>query len=182
VTRIVDLHPDDMEARVKLRLQLRDLRRQAGCSQAAAAARAGITKDTWSLHERRGNNPLVASVQRYVRAVDHRLILRPDLPHQLATHPDAAVLADLAARASDPHTQDAYHLTAALIELAAYRRWVGITARELSARWGTRRDATAVCDLEGGTKEPLVGSIQRYARSLGGVLHLDLEPIPNTQN
>jgi DNA-binding XRE family transcriptional regulator len=177
VTRIVDLHPDDGEARIKLRLQLRDLRRQACYSQAAAAARAGITKDTWSLHERRGNNPLVVSVQRCARAVDHRLILRPDLPHLLPRHPDAAVLADLAARARDPRTQDAYHPTGVLIELAAYRRWAGITARELSARWGTRRDATAICDLEGGLKEPLVGSIQRYARSLGGVLHLDLEPL-----
>jgi transcriptional regulator with XRE-family HTH domain len=177
MTRNVDLHPDDAEARVKLRLQLRDLRLQAGYSQAAVARRLGVTKDTWSLHERRGNNPLVTSVQRYARAVDHRLILRPELPHVLPAHPDAAVLNDLARRAADPTDQDAYHRSALLADLAAYRRWVGIAAREMSQRWGTRRDATAVCDVESEAKEPLIGSIQRYVRSLGGVLHLDLEPI-----
>ncbi len=182
MTRIADLHPDDAEARIKLRLQLRDLRRQGGLSQAAAAARIGVTKDTWSLHERRGDNPLAASAQRYARAVDHRLILRPQLPHQLPTHPDAAVLADLAQRAGDPRTQDAYHLTAILAELAGYRRWLGYTAREMSERWGTRRDATAVCDLEGQIKAALLASVQRYARSLGGMLHLDLEPIPTSQD
>ncbi len=182
MTRIHDLHPDDTEARIKLRLQIRDLRRQAGLSCAAAAARIGIGKDTWSLYERRGDNPLAASVQRYARAVDHRLHLRPDLPHALPAHPDIAVLHDLAGRAVDPRQQDAYHLTAVLTALAAYRRWSGVAARDMSAKWGTRRDASAVCDLEGQAKEALVASVQRYTRSLGGVLHLDLEPIPNDQD
>ncbi len=178
MTRIVDLHPDDAEARVKLRLQLRDLRLRLGCSQAEAAARAGVTKSAVSLLERRGDNPLVASVQRMARAVDHRAILRPHLPHTLPTHPTAALLAVVEAHAADAHTQDAYHRSAVLADLAAYRRGTGVTAREMSERWGTRRDATAVCDLEGELKEPLLASYQRYTRALGGVLHVDLEPVP----
>ncbi len=180
MTSIADLHEDDRQARTKLRLQLRDLRTQAGYTTAQAAAAAGITPSTLSLYERRGDNPLVANVQRNARAVDHRLILRPELPHTLPAHPTAAILHDLAERATDPHAQDAYHRSAVLSDLAAYRRWAGITAREMSAVWGARRDATAVCALEQEAKEPLLASYQRYARALGGVLHLDLEPIPTT--
>jgi transcriptional regulator with XRE-family HTH domain len=177
VKRFQDLHPDDTEARVKLRLQLRDVRRQAGYTVAEAADRIGITKGALSLHERRGDNPLVASVQRNARGFDHRLHLRPELPHRLAVHPTAAVLRDLAAHATDPHDEDAYHRSAILADLAAYRRWVGITARDMSGRWGTRADGTAVCDLEQEVKEPLLASFQRYTRALGGVLHIDLEPL-----
>ncbi len=181
MTRIEDLHADDREARTKLRLQLRDLRRQAGHTVAEAAHRAGITPSTLSLYERRGDNPHVVNVQRNARSLNHRLVLRPDLPHNLPTHPTAAILHDLAEQTTEPHLQDVYHRSAVLSDLVAYRRWLGITAREMSAAWGTRPDATAVAGLEAEVKEPLLASYQRYARALGGVLHLDLEPIPNEQ-
>jgi transcriptional regulator with XRE-family HTH domain len=180
VTRVQDLHPDDAEARVKLRLQLRDLRRRSGLTAEQTAHNIGCTIAALYLTEQRDSRILLERAQRHARGLHHQLILHPTLPHTLPPHPTEAAfaaMADTGGRLSDEH-----HRAAVLTHLVAYRRWIGLSARDIAERCGNGRDGSSTSQLEAGLKPALLSTLQRYTRALGGVLHIDLEPLPNEQD
>jgi transcriptional regulator with XRE-family HTH domain len=170
-------HPDDIAARDHIRRRLRALRRDLGVRVEDLADAAGVTTDAIYLYEQRATNPLTGTVQRHAGGLNHRLVMRLAATPALPTHPYAVNLLAMAAATSDGATADAHQRAALLADLVAYRRWLGLTAREITERCGCSRDGTWASQLEAGRKQALLGSYQRYARALGGHLHLDLEPL-----
>lgn len=175
VTRIIDLHPDDAEARIKLRLTLRDLRRQQHLTVEHVADQTGSTIAAVYLFEQRDSQLLIARAQRHARGVNHRLVLHPVLPHTLPAHPTEAAFTAAAVNGGD--LDDDYHRSAVLTHLVAYRRWLGLSARDIAERCGNDRAGSSTSLLEADTKPALLASYQRYARALGGRLELDIEAL-----
>ncbi len=177
IRRVHDLHPDDTAARITLRHQLRDLRRQLGVHVDDLADACGTTFKAIYLFEQRGNNPLAATVQRYAGGLGHQIVMRPMLTPELREHPDAAALAALAAATHNPALADAYQRSAVLTNLVAHRRWLNMSARDIAERCGLHRAGGWISQFENDQKPALLATYQRYTRALGGHLNLDLQPL-----
>ena len=177
MTRNHDLHPDDTEARIRLRNQLRNLRRSTGVTVHALAEACATTPAAIYLYEQRGHNPLCASVQRHARHLGRRLQLHPVFDPALPDHPDAATFTALADATTNLDLAARHEQAALMANLVAYRRWYGLTARDLADRLNVVRGSGSVSAIESGTKPAHLSTYQRYARALGGRLDLHLQPI-----
>jgi transcriptional regulator with XRE-family HTH domain len=179
----VDLHPADGEARRALREQLRHARLNLNIPTSHVANALGITRGAVTNYELTAENPSTATLQRYARAIQHRLVITAHLTPDLPVHPATANLQAMAANTEDPTTADMYSRSALLTHLIAHRRWLGLSGEDIAVRSGMARKGGAVSEFEADLKDAKLGTYQRYARALGGWLEMALEPVnpdPNT--
>ena len=84
----------------------------------------------------------------------------------------------LTEQAVDPEFAAAYEDAAARAQLVArlleIRTGNGVSQRALAQRMGTKQ--SAISDLEGGTSDPRLSTVQRWARANGMVLTVALRP------
>lgn len=175
MSRAADLHPDDRAARLHLRDQLAQARRDRGLSQRDLAAHLGIGQGAIGDTETsRTANMVAANAQHRARVLAHRLTFHID---RLAVpaDPAAATLHHLATNATTDTAEDEHHLAATTAHLYAIRRWTGMTGKDFARRIAA--DETAVNTFERHVRTPLLGTIQRYTRGLGGVLRFHLQPL-----
>jgi predicted transcriptional regulator len=149
-------HPDD---RARLEALVDDLaaRRQArGFSQRHLAAAVGVTHAAlYYLECRRPANPLVATLQRYGDPLRVALQIHLDglpLPDR---SPAVAALA-----------AGGYLGSATTAYLRQVREHLGLRRTDVQAAHGWKWSSLAA--LENCDREPLLSTIQRYARCLGG--------------
>lgn len=171
---IADLHPDDTAARDELAGTLIGVAAEAKVSGRTLGARLGRTQSAVSVMQR-ARAWEVTSVQRWARALDHRLTIVLD---GLVVPDDDGD--DLAAVYSSivpdtPAAEDVHHLRVTVNNLARIRRARQITHAAMAASLGLSANATAWAeDHPDGWR---VASIQRYARALGGVAVFELAPV-----
>lgn len=175
--RPVDLHPDDTAARLHLVATLRHIRETLGITRAGLAVALDTTVTAVASRELKPSNPAIHTAQAWARALGHQMVMRPMLTPELPTHPVVANLQAMAAGGSDDDLRDSYHRSAVLHTMTAHRRWLGVSAREFMTRLGGSRDSGALSAVEAETKPPHLATYQRYARALGGWLHLDPQPL-----
>lgn len=133
------------------------LREASGISMKSVARALGVNKSApGSWEQRRPANPLVSSLVRYGEAVGIRPVLTVD---GVDAPPPATVPALLAC---------GYVGAACLAWLVAARQHLGVGHRELAARAGL--SPRAVYLMERDDHEPHLGTLQGYARVLGGRL------------
>ena len=160
-----DLHPDDAAVRQALRDMLVELRQRAGLTQRDLADRCGVGKSLvaqWEL----ADGWMVSSLQRWALGLGYRLVLRPDgLPYT-----DVSVM-----RPVDETAAAEWDRLALLDALRSAREELGVSTAALADALGVT--GGAVRQLEAG-RDLLLASAQRYCRGLGGVLAVEVEPLP----
>lgn len=172
----IDLHPDDLAARLDLRNQLIRLREDAGHSQHTYADLLGITQR--AVHDSEISptaNYHAHTAQARVRALGHRLRLTPTGLPDLPPTPTVANLERLGAASATDQQEDQLHVVAVATHLATVRRWQGIPQADLGRIIGCTE--SAISQAERGVTQPLLSTLQRLARGLGGWLALDLQPV-----
>lgn len=174
-------HPDDIAVRATVAAELIRLRTRCG-TQAAHARRIHSTGEAVSSWERKAGqphrfNPQIRTAQAYALGVDRHLALTI-AGITVADSADAATYTALA-EAADPWTALAWWRAAWRAQLVDTRHHHGVTQVELADRLGV--DPAAVWQVEQGDAEPMLATWQRYVRALGGVLHLDLQPLTTTE-
>ncbi len=176
IVRAAGLHPDDLAARHALLGGLAHLRETTdGVSQTTIGQALGISADAVRLAEQSTADPCVDRLQRHLRATRHQLVLNPRFDPDLPADNTTAMFRAMADAAADPDQADMYHRSAVLHHLIARRRWLGKTARDISRQLG--RSDSAIGQLEQDAKPAMLSSYQLYTRAVGGILHLDIEPI-----
>jgi Helix-turn-helix. len=162
-----DLHPDDTAMRVMLRDLIVYTRQRAKLSQRKLAPRVGIGQSALAQVER-SLSWRVSTLQRVVRGLDRRLLLRPlGLPE-----PPAEVLALAAMRPADPVRADAWDVAAVVAEMTAARKALRVTQESVGEVLGC--GPRAVGAVEMCESDVLLGTLQRYCRALGGALWVGL--------
>lgn len=163
-------HPGDRWIRHWIVRHLRQLREQLGISRAELADELWLTVravETWE--DENDPNPHIGTLQRYARALDHRLDLRltgiPGFWHQPPTL--------LGLQPADADTAVRASLAAALV---AARQGSGITLTLAGRAMSRTRHAAA--RMEQRTANPLLAARQRYARVLGGRIVVQVVPDP----
>jgi transcriptional regulator with XRE-family HTH domain len=170
-----DLHPADHAARITLRDQFTQARRDRGLSQRDLARHLSIGQAALAGTERsRSANMHADTAQHRARVLAHRLTFAVD-GFMVPPCPTTATLHQLAADAATDTAEDAHHLAATVAHLHTIRRWTGMDCRALARRIAVYDDAVSRFELH--TRIPLLGTMQRYARGLGGVLRFDLIPV-----
>ncbi len=155
----------DIHHRHHLIATLRQLRIDNGMLQRDIADDLHVVQEAISRLERADRDPHLATLQRYARALDHRLHMRLTVPGVPGVRPtqfdpgDKAATDNIRAR------------------LGAARHHLGLTQGVIAERLG--RHHTAVSALEVGGAEPRLGSYQRYARALGGRFRCAIVPAPS---
>jgi transcriptional regulator with XRE-family HTH domain len=165
VTYASPSHPDDEAARNALIGEYRRIREERGVSKRGLAAVMGVDRRAvQSFEEHRPANPKVASLVKY----GEPLALRPAMDvHGFVVAPavEAATL-----RACG------YLGAAVLAELVATRRAMGISQAGLARRCDAWTWSAVSC-IEIADHEPLLATLQRYARALGGRLGVRWEEL-----
>ncbi len=174
MARVLDLCDDDVAARLKLIRDLAAIRVAAGLSGRDLGGRLGVTGGAIH-HLERTTNPWVGTVQRYARSLNHvatfelRGLADPG-------DPAATLWRDMAAAARDHGGADTYRRAALVATLAAARRAANLLQVDVAARLGVSH--VSVSQLERcGRDDHAVAMVQRYARAIGGWLHLELQPL-----
>ncbi len=153
-------HPADLRHRQHLIATLRGLRLTHGMTQQDIADDLYVTHGAISRLERKADNPQILTIQRYARALDHRVAMR------LGGTPAVGGI--------DPGDD---HATSNLLaELVATRHTLGLRQKDIADRLGITH--SAVCDLETDPREPRLSTYQRYARALGTRLMCRIIPAP----
>jgi DNA-binding XRE family transcriptional regulator len=127
-----------------------------GLSHRDLAAECGVSHaSVYYVERRRPANPLVRTLQDYAAPLDYGLCFDFDgLPY---VDPSPAVSALFAG---------GYLGTAAISYLRQIREHLGITRMQIQEAHGWNWSSLAAC--ENSDHEPLVSTIQRFARCLGG--------------
>lgn len=172
-----DVYPDDLQARHTVLAALRTLRHAQHMSMADVAEQLGVNEKAVHLNEKKLHDPRIARLQAHLRALNHRLRMRPIFDPDLPADRTTALFAHLADAEPDSVHADSHHRSAVLRHLVARRRWLDLTAQQVSA--SIDRSPSLISRIEMETKEPMLSSYQRYARALGGWLRLDLEHVPD---
>lgn len=173
MTRTVDIEPGDRYHREHLAAKLTQLRVAEGHTQAQLAELMYLERTAVSRFER-GTNPLIGTVQRYARTLNHIARLRTAGLPDVSDDVEVALWRNLAAN-TDPAKADRAARAALLAELVAARHALGISQRDQAAVM--RCDPTSVCEIERGDNEALLSTYQRYARALGGRAFVRLDPV-----
>lgn len=169
-------HHVDVQHRRGLVHKLRDLRRQLGVRQVDLADELNLTDHAISRWERLPNpNPHLHTVQRYARAIDHRIDLRL---LRLPKVPDSPDMREQRRRAASLNPRVADNGAVALVRdtLVATRRHMGIRLRDVGDSMGC--SLYCVSTYEGGETGRLLSTYQRYARALDGRLVARVVPAP----
>jgi transcriptional regulator with XRE-family HTH domain len=167
-----DLSPGDAAHRRWLLQRLRALRISLGCGLADVGYELHLTWSGVSKFENHPNpNPYICSVQRYLRALDHRADLRLRGLPDVEGDPNCRF-----GNSDDPAAADAAERSLLLARLLATRKALGISQFELARRLGC--DRSSLCVIEQGRQEPMLGTYQRYARALGGSLRVNVVAAP----
>lgn len=173
LARAAALHPDDLAARHTLLGRLGELRANTpGVSQSTIGAELGISVEGVRQAEQATADPRLDRLARHLRAVRHQLVLTPQFDPDLPDDATTAVFRRMADAATYAEEADMYHRSAVLRHLVARRRWLGLSAREVSRKLG--RSDSALSMLEQDVKPPMLSSYQIYTRAVGGVLRLDV--------
>jgi hypothetical protein len=170
---IADLHPDDTAARDQVAATLIDIATKAKVTGRTLGARLGRTQSAVSVMQR-ARAWEVTSVQRWARALDHRLVIVLD---GLDIPDDGDELAAVYSSITPDGTiaEDVHHLRVTVNDLARIRRARQITHAAMAASLGLSANATAWAeDHPDGWRVP---SVQRYARALAGVAVFELAPV-----
>lgn len=171
--RAAGLHPDDIAERHAAARRLVELR--AGLSQTAVGQILGVTGSTIHLAETSGADPQLDRLQRHHRALGHRLVLNPQFDPDLPADPTTAVYRTMAVDTPNPDLADMCHRSATLRHLIARRRWLGLSARDISTHLG--RSHSWLGQIEQDVKPPMLSTYQLYTRAVGGRLELDVEAL-----
>jgi transcriptional regulator with XRE-family HTH domain len=178
-------HAVDLHNRRHLIATLRNLRLRHGMSQQDIADDLYLTHGAVSRFERKTDNPMIHTVQRYARALDHRLVMylvgiagtaanqTADPTTQAAGQSPGQI--DRACR-SQPDRGDNHATATLLAQLVAARHALGLRQRDVADRMGTTH--SAVCDLETDPRAPRLSTYQRYARALDLRLACRIVPAP----
>jgi transcriptional regulator with XRE-family HTH domain len=168
----LDIHPDDLAARLELRAELVGLRRHAALSQRELAEALGVHPGTVSHFEvQTAANSLTTTFARYAAKFGRELRIVPvGVSVETATSRN---LAAMAAGESDLVQAHRYDIARIAEEMVACRLSRRVLARDVGARMG--RNDSAISNIERGTRsEQQLSSWQRYARALGGRLDVSL--------
>lgn len=168
-----DLHREDEVHRIDLRAHLRTLRSDAGMTCRDVARKAGLPPDAVLALEARTSWE-VPSVQRWARALNHRLTL--DVRRIQIPAPDFEAEVLQAAAAVTPADEDARLLAIVCDDLIRARQ-DRFVVEQFADRIGV--DSTVVRDWEKLHARTTLRMVQRYTRGLGGWLKVSLEPVPS---
>lgn len=172
--RPVDLHPTDTANRLRLIQHLADLRRAHGLRINDIGERLGLGSNVIGQFENR-TNPKISTVQRVAHALSHRLLLLVDAPPGFGLEdPCGRVYAALAEATGSAERRHEAQRSQTLARLVAGRRWLDYDQVTLAQHMGC--SPSAVQQIEQDRKDPILSTYQRYARALGGVLLLTLQP------
>lgn len=170
-------HPDDTTARAGLGRDLAAARIATGLTSEAVAIRAGLTRSARSVAEH-ATDMLVWVAQRRARDVDHRLRMAVTGLPAAAPTPESELMAAMTDR-GDPDRGDELDRLRLGCLLRRIRAAEKIPVAELAQRCGwSRRMCVYVLS---GANEPLLSTVQRLTRGLGGVLGLGLVPAGGTR-
>jgi DNA-binding XRE family transcriptional regulator len=167
----VDLHPDDtamrhmirdlligLRYRTKPRMGQRQLAARIGCHQTSVAGMEAST--SWK----------ASTLQRWARAHNRRLILTPiGLPADPGIDPAAIIY-------TDPVKADEWTIASTIALITEARRLAGITPEAVADLLGV--GTRALWAIENQETDPLLASIQRYCRAVGGALWVGVEALP----
>ncbi len=173
-TRAPDLHTEDAEVREALRAQLVQARVAAGMSMGDVGAVTGHTKFAVHDWETRPANPRISTLQRRARIPRLVLTMTP-VGLDGTEDTDTVTFRRLAETATDPTVQDAWWRVLVCAQLRAARRATGRPAAQVAAVMGC--SFSALLATEAGRDDPNLATYQRFARALGGRLHLELQPL-----
>jgi hypothetical protein len=167
----LDLHPDDLAARIALIDALSGLRRRSGWSLRRYATAIGATFSAVSQSEVDPNpNPSILTVERRGHILGRRLVVTLiDLP-LIDGDPLVAILADR--RPADPDARAETTAALLLTRLNLARADLGTTVEELAKDLGITASAIKHQHASGATIR--LATVQRYARALGGRLAFEL--------
>lgn len=177
----MDLHPDDLANRQRLAQQLLDIRETAGISAGRLAAILGYRDHAGVRQMERRATWQVGTVQRWARALGHRLTLTIN---SLTIPNDGDVLAAMyAATLADPNLPparaDLLLLRQVVNDLARIRRSM-MSAPAFGRLIGL--DDKSVLWRETNPDGARLSSLQRVARGLGGSLTPGLTPVSTSTN
>lgn len=167
----VDLHADDtamrhmirdlligLRYRTKPRISQRQLADRIGCHQTSVAGME--TSTAWK----------ASTVQRWARGHGRRLILTPvGLPADPNIEPTAIVY-------SEPDKADEWARASAIAVIADARKLAGISQEAVADVLGV--GTRSVWAIENQETDPLLASMQRYCRAVGGALWVGVEALP----
>lgn len=171
-------HPDDVAAQRRLLTELITIRLTV-TTQEQVADQLGITFHGVSVFEQqRAATAHCATISAYARAVDRRVEYRAaGIPWPKFELPKTADLLAQAGATVDPGEYDALMLEYVVRRAAAARRWLGLRAGDVGAAMGV--SASAVNQVEtGGHGLPMLSTLQRYLRAIGGRLETRLHVVP----
>lgn len=157
----------DRRHRNSIAATLRRIRLDLGMEQSNVAEELCVTPNAVSCVERgKTADPIVETLQRYARALDHRVVFRLEVGTavtKIGSHPEAT---DAQVRCEVVHA------------LAAARRAAGMTQAAVAASMGVHFSAVSIFEASNRGHAPKLGSLQRYARALGGRLTAQIIPAP----
>lgn len=170
----IDLHPEDLAARIRLRHGLVALRHLAGWSQRDLSTELGLTPTALGWWERQPEaNSLTVTFARYAAVFNHQIRIVP-VGVGVET-PVSRNYTAMAAAQRDLVEAHRFEMAAVVEQLVAYRRSEGISHLDMGRRLG--RDDSSISQLERGIRDnPRLSSWQRYTRALGGHLNVGLVP------
>lgn len=167
-------HPDDVAALRWILTDLTAARRDQHLHQRHVADRLGISHKAVSNLERGVAATLYcATIQRHARALNRQAVFTVT---GIGWAPDTPLVAALRAmNPAGPDRADQVALALLVARLATARQLAGHSQATLGVLLGCT--ATAVAQTEAGHNLQLA-TLQRYVRALGGVLHVNVQPVP----
>lgn len=169
----VDLHPDDLAARIDVRVALRQRRHDRGLSAEAVSRRAGFAYASAVRDLEDETSWETWRVQQWARGLDEVLRLHIDGVEIAAD--DTASLVLKAATPFGGFDEDQLHLQVVAADLIRTRKAMGVTRSALARRCGVGE--RALRGFENSPLKSLLRIYQRYGRALGGAVRLDLDPV-----
>jgi transcriptional regulator with XRE-family HTH domain len=168
------IDPDDRAGLLRVVADLRAARERQGITQQSVADALAVSAQAVGGWEAKRNpNPLVLTVQRYARAVNHRVAFEISGIVIDRADPGLALLADMAAN-PDPVKADCAARSLVLTTLVAERERRGWFRRHVAERMGAT--ANNIHQVESERDEPRLSTFMRYARALGAALDVVIVP------
>lgn len=169
----VDLHPDDLVARIDLRAGLRQHRTDLDLSTEAVSRLAGFPYASAVRGLERMTSWEAWRAQQWARALGHALRLRID--GLIVPEDDMTSLVLRSTTAFGGFDEDQLHLQIVAADLVRTRHAMGVTRAELGRRCGVNE--RAIREFEQSPLQSWLRTYQRYGRALGGIIRLDLQPV-----
>lgn len=173
---VLDISPEDPAARIEIAQRLIAIRNEKGISQEGLCRLRGVPRHHQNNIER-GTNWHVETLQAWSRSLGYTLVMTTRGLPELDDEDDIYAMILAMAKPKDRQAHDLLHRISVRNYLIRLRIHMGITITELASRWGRGVDSVSSWELAR-EDTSLLHTLQRYARSLGGWLHLDLGDYP----